>query len=179
MKAVEHGEDTSSFFCSLEKDVITVEDLRCKIYEFLSCFVSQKQEEREDFKVLLLPPDYTRVHSQAGIITQIISEYFSAAVEKFSMTILPALGTHAPMTPVQKEKMFGAVASSATFVDHDWRKDVVTIGHVPAQYVTQATDGLVTDATWPAQLNKLVWEGNHSLILSIGQVVPHEVKFSS
>jgi nickel-dependent lactate racemase len=156
-----------------------VEDLRCKIFEFLSYFVSQKQDVREDFKVLLLPPDYTRVHSQAGIITQIISEYFSSDIEKFSMTILPALGTHSPMTPLQKEKMFGAVASSATFVDHDWRKDVVTIGHVPAQYVTEATDGLVIDTPWPAQLNKLVWEGNHSLILSIGQVVPHEVGFSS
>jgi len=89
--------------------------------------------------------------------------------------ILPALGTSALMTSFQKDKMFCAVASSATFVDHDWRKDVVTIGRVPAQYVTQATDGHVTDATWPAQLNKLVWEGNHSLILSIGQVVPHEV----
>ena len=28
---------------------------------------------------------------------------------------------------------------------------------------------------WPAQLNKLVCQGGHDLILSVGQVVPHEV----
>jgi hypothetical protein len=31
------------------------------------------------------------------------------------------------------------------------------------------------DKPWPAQLNKLIWEGGHDLILSLGQVVPHEV----
>ncbi len=29
--------------------------------------------------------------------------------------------------------------------------------------------------SWPAQLNKLVYNGGHDLILSVGQVVPHEV----
>lgn len=169
-----NNENIPSFFCQLEEDNITEEDMKCKLYDFLSRIVSLKEED-DDFTVLLLPPDYTRVHSQAGIITQIIQEYFTSRIKASCITILPALGTHAPMTQTQKEKMFGQVASLATFVDHDWRKDVVTVGHVPAQFVTEATDGLVTDTTWPAQLNRLVWEGNHSLILSIGQVVPHEV----
>ena len=57
---------------------------------------------------------------------------------------------------------------------HDWRNDVVTIGHVPAEFVAEATEGIYRKP-WPAQLNRLVWEGGHDLILSIGQVVPHEV----
>ena len=40
--------------------------------------------------------------------------------------------------------------------------------------VREASDGHV-DEEWPAQVNKLLWEGEHDLILSIGQVVPHEV----
>jgi nickel-dependent lactate racemase len=58
--------------------------------------------------------------------------------------------------------------------EHRWRDDVVTIGEVPAEFVAEATEGVWT-RPWPAQLNKLLWEGDHDLILSIGQVVPHEV----
>jgi len=31
------------------------------------------------------------------------------------------------------------------------------------------------DYAWPAQVNKLLRDGGHDLILSLGQVVPHEV----
>ena len=51
---------------------------------------------------------------------------------------------------------------------------VVTIGEVPADFVSDVTDGIWEQA-WPAQLNKLVWQGGHDLILYIGQVVPNEV----
>jgi nickel-dependent lactate racemase len=58
--------------------------------------------------------------------------------------------------------------------EHDWRNDVVTIGEVPEDVVCRVTEGLWS-RPWPAQLNRLIWEGGHDLILSIGQVVPHEV----
>src|SRR5690606_6128604 len=58
--------------------------------------------------------------------------------------------------------------------EHRWRSDVITIGDVPADFVEEATEGIWKQA-WPAQLNRLLWEGGHDLILSIGQVVPHEV----
>lgn len=51
---------------------------------------------------------------------------------------------------------------------------MVTIGHVPPEMVRAASDGKL-DQPWPAQLNKLMVEGGHDLVLSIGQVVPHEV----
>jgi hypothetical protein len=57
---------------------------------------------------------------------------------------------------------------------HDWRNGVVTVGEVPREMVAEASNGHL-DKPWPAQVNKLVWGGGHDLILSIGQVVPHEV----
>jgi len=57
---------------------------------------------------------------------------------------------------------------------HDWRNDVVTLGEVPAEYVREVS-GNAVDFAWPAQVNKLLVEGGFDLILSIGQVVPHEV----
>ncbi|GMI05830.1 hypothetical protein TrVE_jg10669 [Triparma verrucosa] len=89
--------------------------------------------------------------------------------------VMPALGTHAPMTEEQCKTMFGEeMCSSDIFRVHDWRNDVVTIGHAPPSMVSAATQGMVSKP-WPAQLNKLVWEGRHDLVFSIGQVVPHEV----
>ncbi|ETV87707.1 hypothetical protein, variant [Aphanomyces astaci] len=120
-------------------------------------------------KVMFVPPDFTRFHSKSGIVTQHAYEYFGEHVKD----IMPALGTHAPMTPIEISKMFGAVPHDL-FRVHDWRNDVVKIGEVPRELVREASDGQV-DEPWPAQLNKLIWEGGHDLILSIGQVVPHEV----
>jgi nickel-dependent lactate racemase len=48
------------------------------------------------------------------------------------------------------------------------------LGNVPVEYVKEVTDGKI-DFSWPAQINKLLQEGGFDLILSIGQVVPHEV----
>ncbi len=60
------------------------------------------------------------------------------------------------------------------FREHKWREDVVSIGEVSAAFVSEVSQGRVTEP-WPAQLNKMVVNGGHDLILSIGQVVPHEV----
>jgi nickel-dependent lactate racemase len=120
-------------------------------------------------RVIALPPDYTRVHSYAGPLTCMAYEYFGTRL----VDVMPALGTHEPMPDAQLAKMFPSIPKSL-FREHKWREDVVTIGHVPAEFVAEVTEGIY-DQAWPAQLNKLVWEGGHDLILSIGQVVPHEV----
>ncbi|MBA2480800.1 MAG: DUF2088 domain-containing protein [Planctomycetes bacterium] len=120
-------------------------------------------------KVLAIPPDFTRFNSRAGILTRITYDHFGTALTD----VLPALGTHAPMPDWQIAKMYAGVPKDL-FRIHDWRNDVVTIGSLPAEFVSRATDG-VWDKPWPAQLNKLAWGGGHDLILSIGQVVPHEV----
>jgi nickel-dependent lactate racemase len=86
---------------------------------------------------------------------------------------MPAIGTHFAMPDWQLERMFPTLPKSLIRV-HNWREDVVTVGEVPAEFVAQVTAGIY-GKPWPAQLNKLVRGGGHDLILSIGQVVPHEV----
>ncbi len=120
-------------------------------------------------KVLVVPPDCTRFHSRAGELTKYIYQYYKASLKD----ILPALGTHSPMTEVQIGEMFKGVPKSL-FRVHDWRNDVVTVGTVPGEFVSEITDGAL-NYSWPAQLNRLVFSGGHDLILSVGQVVPHEV----
>jgi len=120
-------------------------------------------------KVLVIPPDFTRFHSYAGKITEWIWEYYG---DKLS-DILPALGTHSAMKEEQIQKMFGQVPLHL-FRVHDWRNDVVTLGEVPGSYVSEVTNGML-DYAWPVQVNRLLLEGGFDLILSVGQVVPHEV----
>jgi len=119
--------------------------------------------------ILVIPPDFTRYHSFAGQITSILYSYYGERLT----SILPALGTHSPMTDSQIKTMFEGVPEKL-FRTHDWRNDIVTLGEVPAAYVEEVSEGRVRYA-WPAQVNKLLVEGNYDLILSVGQVVPHEV----
>jgi len=121
-------------------------------------------------KVLAIPPDYTRFHSFAGELTKITYQYFGEQLTD----ILPALGTHTGMTDKQINHMFGEDIPKHLFRVHDWRNDVMTLGEVPAEYVWEISENRV-DYAWPAQVNKLLVEGGHDLILSLGQVVPHEV----
>lgn len=120
-------------------------------------------------KVLAIPPDYTRFHSFAGKITELTWEHFGSNLTD----VLPALGTHTPMTAEQIQSMFGSVPEDI-FRVHNWRNDLATLGIVPKEYIRQVSEGKL-DYSWPAQVNKLLIDGNFNLILSIGQVVPHEV----
>jgi nickel-dependent lactate racemase len=122
-------------------------------------------------KVLLLPPDYTRFHSKAGLITQLLYQILSPRVE---VDIMPALGTHMPMNDHEKHKMFGDAIPKERFLDHDWRNGVIVVGKVPADYVADVSGGLVN---YPIDIavNKCLLDPSYDLIVSIGQVVPHEV----
>ena len=120
-------------------------------------------------RVLALPPDFTRLNSYAGPITEMVYDYFGEALTD----VMPALGTHSPMTSEQIKTMFGHVPESL-FRVHDWRNDVVTVGEVPADYIKEVSEGRL-DFSWPAQVNKLLLDPSFDLMLSIGQVVPHEV----
>ena len=120
-------------------------------------------------KVLAIPPDFTRFHSQAGLLTKFIYQYYKEALTD----ILPALGTHSPMTRDEISKMYAGVPINL-FRVHNWRKDLITLGEVPSEFVSEVSEGKV-NYSWPAQVNRLIAEGDHDLIISIGQVVPHEV----
>lgn len=145
-----------------ETDVLTTEDITKAIAEAF-----EKIGERK--KILAIPPDFTRFHSRAGEITSII---YKQQGDKLA-DVLPALGTHAAMTEAELTEMYPGVPLDK-FKVHDWRNEVVEVGRVPSEVVSEYTEGML-DYEWPAQLNKLIVEGNHDLVLSIGQVVPHEV----
>jgi nickel-dependent lactate racemase len=120
-------------------------------------------------KVLAVPPDHTRDKSYAGVLACQLHELLGDNLKD----VMPALGTHFAMTDDQLAYMFPTLPKSLIRI-HDWRNDVITIGEVPSEFVSEVTGGVYTKA-WPAQLNKLVWEGGHDAIFSLGQVVPHEV----
>jgi nickel-dependent lactate racemase len=120
-------------------------------------------------RVLIVPPDLTRHHSRAGRITELAWEHYGDALTD----VLPALGTHAPMTAEELGHMFGRVPGGL-FRVHRFREDVETLGRIPAEEVGDLSEGRLA-WEWPAQLNRLVARGGHDLVLSIGQVVPHEV----
>ena len=122
-------------------------------------------------KVLLLPPDYTRSLSQAGLITEILYEKLSPDIQ---VDIMPALGTHVPVSDEERLKMFGPNIPKERFIVHNWRDDVEKIGEIPASYVKEISKGLV-DFSISVEVNKRLFDKSYDLIISIGQVVPHEV----
>ncbi|MHC5120271.1 MAG: nickel-dependent putative hexonate epimerase, partial [Planctomycetota bacterium] len=145
-----------------EKENLKLEDLKAGLYDTLDKLGAKR-------KVLAIPPDITRFYSRAGLLTEFLWQYYGEQLTD----ILPALGTHSAMTDTEIDRMFGKVPPDL-FRVHDWRNDLATLGRVPAEFVREVSEGKV-DFSWPAQVNKLLVEGDFDLILSIGQVVPHEV----
>ena len=143
-------------------DIITADDTRAILYELFDKMGPRK-------RVMAIPPDFTRFNSYAGPITEMVNDYFGDTLTD----IMPALGTHSPMTDEQLSVMFPSVPKSK-FRVHDWRNDVVTVGTVPGSYVKEISEGKL-DYEMNAQVNKLLLDPSFDLILSIGQVVPHEV----
>ena len=121
-------------------------------------------------RMLLLPPDHTRLNSHAGEITAIIWELYSKRCE---IDIMPALGTHAPMGEHELRMMFGDAIPLERFFVHDWRNDVRFLGVVSGEYMKELSRGKL-DCEVRIEVNNRLFAG-YDLILSIGQVVPHEV----
>ncbi|MBQ7064686.1 MAG: DUF2088 domain-containing protein [Firmicutes bacterium] len=131
----------------------------------------QSLEGRDLHKVLIIPPDFTRFHSNAGFITNV---YYHALVERgVEVDILPALGTHEPVSKAQWDAMFGDIPYDKMLV-HRWRTDVVRLGEVPGEYLSEITEGLWTDPV-SVEVNRRIMDESYDLIISPGQVVPHEV----
>ncbi|MGI5900762.1 MAG: lactate racemase domain-containing protein [Christensenellales bacterium] len=139
-----------------------------ELFEALEYAISDCKKDLK--KVLLIPPDYTRFHSGAGKIT---NYYYNTLKDFCQVDILPALGTHVAMTEEECASMYGDIPFEK-FIVHNWRTDVVKIGTVPAEYISEISEGLVNDAI-DVEVNKLVIDPSYDLVLSIGQVVPHEV----
>jgi len=122
-------------------------------------------------KVLLLPPDITRSNSGAGIITAM---YYNLLKDTCRIDIMPALGTHVPMTREEQLEMFGPDIPEECFIVHNWRKDVIKIGEVPGNFISEISEGLLNEPI-DVEVNKLLLDRSYDLVISVGQVVPHEV----
>ncbi len=122
-------------------------------------------------RVLLLPPDITRLNSDAGPITDILYRLLSPAAH---VDIMPTLGTHVPMTDEELRRMFGPNIPLERFLVHEWRTGLDYLGDVPGELVREWSEGAL-DYSIRIEIDKAVTQGGYDLILSIGQIVPHEV----
>ena len=121
-------------------------------------------------KVLLLPPDHTRLYSGAG---KICAMYYNMLKDSCQVDIMPALGTHEIMSEAECKMFFGDIPYDK-FIPHNWKTDVVKLGEVPAEFVSEVSEGLVNNKI-DVEVNKRLVSGEYDLIISMGQVVPHEV----
>lgn len=133
-------------------------------------FLAGQLKGKNPHNLLLVPPDFTRGHSFGGVITRYIYELMR---EKCNVNILPAVGTHMQMTAEEKQQFFGPVPENV-FLEHDWNKDNTDIGRIPADVVTRATGGKY-DRGIRIQIDRRLVSAEYDAVISIGQVVPHEV----
>ena len=151
------------FRISDREEGLSPDEIRAALLESLS--------GRKLQKVLIIPPDFTRFHSNAGLITNMY--YHELTDRGIYVDIMPALGTHAPMTSDQISAMYGDIPTER-FLVHDWRNDVVKLGEVPADYISEVTEGLWNEPI-SVEVNRRIMDESYDLIISPGQVVPHEV----
>ena len=144
---------------------LTDDDLRGGLVQALEAYAPRSRAR----KVIAVPPDITRFHSRAGFLTVAAADYYGDALTD----VLPALGTHVPMTDGELDRMYPGL-DHGLVRPHRWRSDLTTLGTVPASFVEEVSEGAVS-FDWPAQVNTMIARGGYDAILSIGQVVPHEV----
>jgi len=122
-------------------------------------------------KILIIPPDITRLHSGAGKIT---AYYYEMLKDTNTVDVMPALGTHEPMSRQECTEFFRNKVPFDSIINHNWRQDIVKIGEIPGEFVKEVSEGLI-DNPIDVEVNKRLIDGSYDLIISIGQVVPHEV----
>ncbi len=120
-------------------------------------------------RVIAVPPDITRFHSSAGPLVLALHRRYGSSLTD----VLPALGTHAPMTPPEIARMYPGVPPEL-FRVHDWRTGLANLGEVGIGEIERLSEGKL-HYPWPVQVDSRLVEGKYDAIFSIGQVVPHEV----
>ena len=149
-----------------KETIITSEEKRALLHEALLKLGGIPK------KILVIPPDITRLHSNAGELTCILYELWHAS-NGTTFDVLPAIGTHAQMTEAQIAEMFGDLPK-ATYHEHQWRTRLYHFGDVPSEFVQEVSGGKL-DYSIPVAVNRRLVEGDYELIFSVGQVIPHEV----
>jgi nickel-dependent lactate racemase len=138
--------------------------------DWVDRFLIDWQRRRPLRRLLLLPPDITRRASGLGALAGRLYHRWQKHTEVW---LLPALGTHAPLSQTEAAEMFPGVPPERLLV-HDWRRGVVPLGEVPAAVVRTLSEGCL-EAAIPVAVSRHLFEGEWDLILSLSQLVPHEV----
>lgn len=128
------------------------------------------QITRPGRRVLLLPPDYSRCFSYGGAVCNAL---YLRLKDEHEVFIMPAVGTHVQMTDAEKALFFPDVPAEA-FLEHHWQTDPVCVGTVPGADIARWTDGAY-DQDIRVLINHRLVDGSFDTIVSIGQVLPHEV----
>lgn len=152
-------------YCAENNKMISIDKLELLIKSYLNSLPNIN-------KVLIIPPDITRKHSGAGIITKIF--YKQLEKEDIEVKIMPALGSHAPMLEEKIIDMFGDQIPLDVFLAHDWRKGTISIGEVPKSYIRKISNGMMEEKI-KVEINSKIANNEFDHIFSIGQVLPHEV----
>jgi nickel-dependent lactate racemase len=136
------------------------------------CDIADREVRRSgrNARVLLVPPDQTRMEGRAGLIAGLLFEHLTAS--GCDVWVLPAVGTHRAMTPAQVLSCFGAVPFERV-LQHEWRERLVHLGDIPAEEIEALSGGAMTTAL-PIEVDALLLDG-WDLVVSVGQVGPHEV----
>jgi nickel-dependent lactate racemase len=120
--------------------------------------------------LLVIPPDFTRFHSWAGELTVWLYEKLK---DSTTINVLPALGTHSPMTSEQIARMYPGIPTDL-FLEHDWRNGLQKLGEISSERISELSRGKVSYSV-NCEINQRICSGEWDRIVSVGQVVPHEV----
>ena len=104
--------------------------------------LAKSLEGRDLKKVLILPPDFTRMYSGAGKITEI---YYDLLKDTCQVDIMPALGTHAPMTEEEWKAFFGSIPFDGQIRHPGQQKPHMFAGDIPIVN-NGVADRLVTES---------------------------------
>ena len=123
-------------------------------------------------RVLLVPPDHTRLHSRSGPITVLLKRELEA--RGCTVGVLPALGTHVAMTDADAAAMFGDEIDAADLLVHDWRHGLKVARRDRRRRGRAWSPRAGTPSRSRSPSTPQLFDG-WDLVISIGQVVPHEV----
>jgi len=159
---LKEDKDMTNIYLDSKGDGVSLEEIREALRKSL-------KERMPIKKALILPPDISRSNSFAGPITRMLIELLEGAV----IHIMPALGTHTPMTDLEIDEMYEGIPKDM-FLVHNWRSDIKKIGEVPADFVSSVSEGYMNQPI-DVEINTRVLDPEYDIIISVGQVVPHEV----
>jgi nickel-dependent lactate racemase len=148
--------------------------------EAVSTFVTEQLAAHpfDGRSVCVLVPDHTRTCP----LPLLIRAVHTALHDRVSrLTVVVALGTHAPMSEQALAAHLGYAPGhladtypGTTVVNHEWWKPetFVDLGTVPAARLAELSNGQLSQDV-PVLLNRAVVE--HDIALVVGPVLPHEV----